>query len=353
MNADEHAERGGRYFDERDFDGAITEYTEAIKLDPDYRSAYYTRGLLYKKKKEFDLAIADFTEAIRIDPNEGEFYCSRGEARVFKGDNVLAISDLEMAVKLDPQSERYRNVLATVKLDPSDAQAAMYLNAGMEYFDMGNYDQAIADSTAVIQIRPNDASTLAGAYGTRGVAYLGKKNYSFAITDLEMAVKLAPNNTIYSEVLKEIEARPEIKAMKLKLVTENYSAELRQKQESRRKQTRVIRCIIGGIIGVFLGLVSMGFSSGPYDRESIIFEIIGVFLAFVCIVSGVIIGKTAESAGKGARMGAIIFAIIFLIATLLGNPRAFISLTGAGAAMGAIGGAIIGALGGRIIGSGK
>ena len=212
-------------------------------------------------------------------------------------------------------------------------------------------EQAIENYTEELRINPNSAS----AYYNRGMAYKEQGNHSDLLKDLEQAVSLEPENNDYREALeKEHERRRgEEEEKHRKERVKQKVAEFRQELELRKKQTRVIRCIIGGIIGVFLGLVSMGFSSGPYDRESIVFEIIGGFLALVCIVSGVIIGKTADSAGKGARMGAIVFAIIFLIAILFGNPRAFISVTGAGAAMGAIGGAIMGALGGRIIGSGK
>jgi tetratricopeptide (TPR) repeat protein len=115
MNAEEYSKRAGKYFHEKNFDGAIADHTEVIKLEPDNPYAYYGRGLARTQKKMFDLAITDFTEAIRLEPNDGDFYFDRAGAYLFKGNNVLAISDLEMAVKIDPQKENYREALKEIK----------------------------------------------------------------------------------------------------------------------------------------------------------------------------------------------------------------------------------------------
>ena len=116
MNAEEYSKRGGKYFSERNFDKAIADFSEVIKLEPKNPFAHHKRGLSYTNKKEFDLAITDFTEAIRLEPKKsGDFYFDRGGVYILKGNNALAISDLEMAVKIDPQKESYREVLEKVK----------------------------------------------------------------------------------------------------------------------------------------------------------------------------------------------------------------------------------------------
>jgi tetratricopeptide (TPR) repeat protein len=116
MNAEEYSERVGKFLSEKNFDGAIADFTEAIKLEPDNPFAYYKRGMAYVNKNEFDLAIKDFTEAIRIEPDKfGDFYLDRGGAYLFKGDKAMAISDVEMALKIDPQSESYQQALEDIK----------------------------------------------------------------------------------------------------------------------------------------------------------------------------------------------------------------------------------------------
>ena len=44
---------------------AISSFTEAIRLKPDYAEAYCARGVSHNAKGERDKAIGDFTEAIR------------------------------------------------------------------------------------------------------------------------------------------------------------------------------------------------------------------------------------------------------------------------------------------------
>jgi tetratricopeptide (TPR) repeat protein len=116
MNAEKYSERGDKCFNENNFDGAIADFTEVIKLEPDNPFAYSKRGMSYIQKKDLDLAIADFTMAIQLEPNKfGDFYVDRGCAYNIKGDKALAIADLEMAVKIDPQNKDYREILGELK----------------------------------------------------------------------------------------------------------------------------------------------------------------------------------------------------------------------------------------------
>src|SRR5262245_40672190 len=60
--------RGSAYYTRGDFDRAIADYSEVIRLDPKSASAYGGRGLAYFDKGDFDRAIADYNEAIKLDP---------------------------------------------------------------------------------------------------------------------------------------------------------------------------------------------------------------------------------------------------------------------------------------------
>ena len=59
---------GAAYGNKGEYDRAISDFTEAIRLDPKLASAYYNRGIAYENKGEHDKAIADYTEAIRLEP---------------------------------------------------------------------------------------------------------------------------------------------------------------------------------------------------------------------------------------------------------------------------------------------
>jgi tetratricopeptide (TPR) repeat protein len=45
----------------------MSDYNEAIRIDPNLALAYYNRGLAYTSQGNLDKAISDFNEVIRID----------------------------------------------------------------------------------------------------------------------------------------------------------------------------------------------------------------------------------------------------------------------------------------------
>ena len=79
---------------------AVSHYTAAIRIKPDYAMAYYSRGLAYIHLEEYDKAIADYTEAIRIDSDFADAYNNRGVAHRKLGDDVKAAADFAKAKKL-------------------------------------------------------------------------------------------------------------------------------------------------------------------------------------------------------------------------------------------------------------
>jgi tetratricopeptide (TPR) repeat protein len=54
-----------------DYDRAIADYTEAIRLDPGLALAYNNRGFAYSHKGDNDRAIADYDQAINVSVSYG------------------------------------------------------------------------------------------------------------------------------------------------------------------------------------------------------------------------------------------------------------------------------------------
>ena len=91
------------WVDKKQFDKAIADYTEAIRLDPRGASAYAGRADAWRCARDYDKAIADYTEAIRLDPKDARIYRWRGVAWREKKEHGKAISDFDEAIRLDPK----------------------------------------------------------------------------------------------------------------------------------------------------------------------------------------------------------------------------------------------------------
>jgi tetratricopeptide (TPR) repeat protein len=152
-------------------DEAIADYNQAIQLDPRFVMAYHRRGHAYNEKGDKDRAIADYTQALRLDPNYKAAYIGRGNAYNGKGDHDRAMADYNQALRLDPN------------------YAIAYNNRGNAYYGKGDYDRAIADYTQALRLDPNYTT----AYANRGDAYRMKSQNDEAIKDLNEAIRLDPN----------------------------------------------------------------------------------------------------------------------------------------------------------------
>ncbi len=98
--AEQALEKGNSAFKKKDFDQAIADYSEVIRIDPKHALAYGSRGYTYGMKGDLDNAIADFTEAIRLDPKDALAYYSRGRTYEQKGKRAEANADFAKAEKL-------------------------------------------------------------------------------------------------------------------------------------------------------------------------------------------------------------------------------------------------------------
>jgi tetratricopeptide (TPR) repeat protein len=150
-------------------DQAISYFTKAIKINPDYVEAYFNRGNVYDSKGQYDQAIKDFNKILEINPNYVKAYQDLGIAHTEKGQYDQAISYFTKAIKINPN------------------YAEAYFSRGITYSRKGNYNQAVTDFTKTLEITPKDADV----YASRGYIYLfNLKNEDKACADFRKACEL-------------------------------------------------------------------------------------------------------------------------------------------------------------------
>lgn len=95
--------RGTVYSYKGNYDRAIQDYDEAIRLDPSNVKTLYDRGTAYGYKGNFDRAILNYDQAIRLNPNYAKAFYNRGQAKRKLGDTAGGDADIAKAKQLDPK----------------------------------------------------------------------------------------------------------------------------------------------------------------------------------------------------------------------------------------------------------
>jgi tetratricopeptide (TPR) repeat protein len=191
--AKEYVMRGNLYAERGDYNRAIADFTQAIRLDPNNADAYFGRGYSYANKNDYDRAIGDYNEAIRLKPDDAAAYTNRGSAYAEKGDYDRAIADFTQYIRrianLVEAANAANNRVLVSTMNYMLVEA--YDKRGRAYVFKGSYDRAMADFTESIRLDPNNAD----AYVYRGGVYYFKNDYARARADFKKALQLNPNHT--------------------------------------------------------------------------------------------------------------------------------------------------------------
>lgn len=98
--------RGKTNAQQKDYAGAVADYSEAIRLNPQGASAFESRGIIYAKQNDYDRAIADFSAAISVDPKDADALYYRSLAEKFTGRKAESDADLARAKAIDPDVDK-------------------------------------------------------------------------------------------------------------------------------------------------------------------------------------------------------------------------------------------------------
>lgn len=115
--------RGVERRSKQDFDLALADFADAAQIDNKYADAFYNRCVIYNFKGDYDHAIAECSQAVKLGPSANataatggeklgnnrtisDYYSERGFAYLKKDDYLHAMPDLDNAVRLNPNNGR-------------------------------------------------------------------------------------------------------------------------------------------------------------------------------------------------------------------------------------------------------
>ena len=141
--AELHVFNGKALRERRELDKALEALSAAITLKPT-PAAYSLRGMVHYDKGNWDKAISDYSEAIRLDTSNGEAFNNRAWTYYRTGRSDKALSDADAAVRL------------------LSKQAYVWDTRAHIHAALGNREAAISDFRAALAIDPGNAESKAG-----------------------------------------------------------------------------------------------------------------------------------------------------------------------------------------------
>jgi tetratricopeptide (TPR) repeat protein len=171
--------RCSAYHENSEYDKAISDCTQSLKINPSYANAFYNRSLAKYRKEDYDGTIGDASSAIKLNSQYDKAYDTRGNAYSDKGNHDLAIRDYNEALRIKP------------------AQPITLANRCDEFSLIKQFKAALADCNESLRIRPNHANTLAH----RALAHLGLGEFDEAIADYDTVLKQNASARLHGEAL--------------------------------------------------------------------------------------------------------------------------------------------------------
>lgn len=191
----------------------------ATPIPPD--SAFYRkRADDYTSKGEYDRAISDYDEAIRLNSQDAVAYYSRGFAYHYKNNQDRAFENYKTAIQLKSEfalqpmlqcvlynSTKNNNTDKAIEecsktINSTSNFALAYYIRGNAYRNKEDLDRAIADYNKFIEFNPKNAL----AYINRGDTYWDKGDYDRAIADFNKVIELDANNELAKKKLQRLQA---------------------------------------------------------------------------------------------------------------------------------------------------
>ena len=141
------------------------------EIVPDSAHLHDVLGVAFAGRGRFEDAITEFRQALQLDPNLPVTYRNLGAALASHGEREEGIDNLRRAVELDPANAQTRYELASTLLDAR------------------KFNEAVDQFRVAIRLMPSPAK----AYNNLGIALASQGKFDEAIEQFQNALALDPN----------------------------------------------------------------------------------------------------------------------------------------------------------------
>jgi len=178
--------RGNAYSKNNEYDRAIHDYDESIRLNPNYAKAFNNRGIAYQKKGEYERAIEDFNEAIKLNPDYAIAFANRAETYQKNGEYDNAARDYDEVIRLQPKYDEVIRLQPELESEWKRTLETVWNERCWTRAIIGQLQSALADCDEALRLQPNVATI----FDSRGFAYLKMGQWDAAIADYNSALRL-------------------------------------------------------------------------------------------------------------------------------------------------------------------
>ena len=198
-----HDELGSLYAQDKDWQHAEQQLSEAIRLKPDLASTHLRLGFVLQAEQNAD-APREWIKAYTLAPDDPRIALAVGKALADAGEDQQAVPILEHAVKLEPASalagyqlavvlqrvnrvpEAIHLLKSVVEAEPKNVDALT--NLGMALSQQHEARDAVPYLQRAIALKPKDAT----AHQDLAAAYIQINQIADAIAELKTAIALSP-----------------------------------------------------------------------------------------------------------------------------------------------------------------
>ena len=246
---DIYLRKGNTFLDWEKYQEAIDTYGIIIELDSveslktvSVTQAYGNRGLAYYSLKDYQKAIPDLTEALKLDEQYTDAYWNRGNAYLYLKDYQKAIVDYKKVIELVPEFP------------------PVFVQQGYAYQRLCNYQEALQSYEAALNLKPDyEQSWYVDIYFKIANTYHGQLDYSKALLKYQEIIFTLDSQTWNADMniglikyeqekkasaisywKEAIEKNPDQLEPKLAIAIAEYTSDDKNKQEKARSEGKNI-----------------------------------------------------------------------------------------------------------------